>query len=78
MPQTPTNADVAGAIQAAIDTQAMSLNRLEELSLISRRTISRKLAGQGAFTAGELALIAQALGMRGSDILAAAEVLAAA
>ncbi len=71
-PRSTASTRVAGTVRAAMGNSGMSQVALSEATGISRTTLSRRLNGQIPFTMDELAAIANHLGVRASDLLAAA------
>lgn len=73
---TPSNQQVAQVVKDAIVAANTSQRALAEKSGIPLTTLSRRLTGTSAFVMTELNAIAVALGLRPSELMQRAELLA--
>lgn len=64
-----TPPDIAGTVRAELARQRKSRQALQERIGISRTTMRRRLTGELPFTATELLIIADFLGMTASELL---------
>lgn len=77
--ETPTySAALAAEVRAALGRAGLRQSHLATATGISRAVLSRKLSGRQAISADELLVIAEALGVKASDLMAQAEAVLAA